>query len=364
MGSPSAAASATRSACAFSNVRMNSRPMILRLVSGSLTPASAVEELLLGVDRHEPHARRRDIVLFDLSALVFAQQTVVDEHADELVADRLVHERCSDRGVDASAQRADDFAAAHLGADGRDLIGDDIAAVPVGRDSGRAVQEVLEHTLAVGRVLDLGVPLHAVELLLVAREGGHRSRCRGGEHDEAVRRLRDRVAVAHPGRLFFGLAVEQDARVAHGDVGRSVLALAGVRDLAAEGRRHHLEAVADAEHRHAEFEDLAVELRSTLFVDARGSAGEHDSRRALRDHLGRSDRVRNDLGVDARLAHTSCDQLRVLGAEVDDEYRTGRIRTVGAGEHVGERGIGANGMPPRGSLLRPRGRPDRFAPAS
>jgi hypothetical protein len=30
--------------------------------------------------------------------------------------------------------------------------------------------------------------------------------------------------------------------------------------------------------------------------------------------------VRDDLGVDASLAHTPRDQLRVLAAEVDDEY--------------------------------------------
>ena len=38
-----------------------------------------------------------------------------------------------------------------------------------------------------------------------------------------------------------------------------------------------------------------------------------------RDLLG-GDRVRHDLAVDARLAHPAGDQLRVLGAEVDDEH--------------------------------------------
>ena len=72
---------------------MNSRPMILRFCSGSETPASADEELLARIDRDEAHAGRGDVVLLDLLALALAQQPVVDEDCDELVADRLVHER-------------------------------------------------------------------------------------------------------------------------------------------------------------------------------------------------------------------------------------------------------------------------------
>ncbi len=49
--------------------------------------------------------------------------------------------------------------------------------------------------------------------------------------------------------------------------GRAVLAAAGLRDLAAELLRDHLEAVADAEHRNAELEDGRVERRRAHLVD-------------------------------------------------------------------------------------------------
>ena len=107
--------------------------MILRFCSGSLTPASAVEELLARVDRDEAHAGRGDVVVLDLLALVLAQQAVVDEDADQLVADGLVHERGGDGGVDAAGEPADHAAGADLRADALDLLGDDVAAVPVGR---------------------------------------------------------------------------------------------------------------------------------------------------------------------------------------------------------------------------------------
>ena len=214
IGSPSAAASATSAFSAASNERMNSRPMILRFCSGSLTPGERGQELLARVDRDQAHAGRGDVVVLDLLALVLPQQPVVDEDADELVADRLVHERRGDRGVDAAGEAADHAAGADLLADARDLLGDDVAAVPVGRKARRLVQEVLDHALAVVGVLDLGVPLHAVQAPLVAAERGDRGRRRRGEHVEALGRLRDLVAVAHPHVLRGRLAGEQHAAVA------------------------------------------------------------------------------------------------------------------------------------------------------
>ena len=86
---------------------MNSRPMILRFSSGSVTPASAVEELLGGVDDVQLDAGGGDEVALDLLGLALAQQPVVDEHAGELVADGPLHERRGDRGVDAAGQPAD-----------------------------------------------------------------------------------------------------------------------------------------------------------------------------------------------------------------------------------------------------------------
>ena len=246
---------------------------------------------------------------------------MVDEDAHELVADGLVHERGGDRRVDAAGEPGDDAGRADLLADARDLLGDHVAGVPVGGDARGAVQEVLDHALPELGVLDLGVPLHAVEALLVVRERRDGRRGRGGEHLEALGGDGHGVAVAHPHRLRLGLAGEQRVVVvgAGGDRGRAVLAVAGVRDLAAELLRHHLEAVADAERRHAEPQDALVERGRSRLVHRRRAAREHDAHGVLRAHLLGRDGVRHDLRVDGCLAHAPRDQLRVLGAEVDDE---------------------------------------------
>ncbi len=117
-------------AASSSKTRMNSEPIALRLASGSVTPASSVEEARLGVDGHERDAEvvaeRGD----DLLALVLAHEAVVDEHAGQLVADRAVHEHGGDARVHAARQAADDLAVADLRADARDLLLDDRRGAP------------------------------------------------------------------------------------------------------------------------------------------------------------------------------------------------------------------------------------------
>ena len=201
--------------------------------------------------------------------------------------------------------------------------------LPLFQSAGRPaalVQEVLDDPLTVVGVLDLGVPLHAVQAALVAAERGDRRGGRRCEHVEAVGGLGHLVAVAHPHVLLGRLAGEQHAAVARErGIRRPVLAQAGVGDLAAERLRHHLEAVADAERRHAEVEDAGVERRGARLVDRRRSAGEDDADRVLRgDVVGRRG-VRDDLAVDARLAHAARDELGVLRAEVDDEHGALRV---------------------------------------
>ena len=80
----------------------------LALVLGVGEPGERVEEALGRVGHDELHAGRLDIVALDLLRLALAQQTVVDEHAGQLVTDRAVHQRRRDRGVDTAGQAADD----------------------------------------------------------------------------------------------------------------------------------------------------------------------------------------------------------------------------------------------------------------
>src|SRR6516165_6448829 len=53
----------------------------------------------------------------DLLRFAGSQQTGVDKDAGQLVADRLMQQRCDNRGIDATREAADDAALADLAAD-------------------------------------------------------------------------------------------------------------------------------------------------------------------------------------------------------------------------------------------------------
>ena len=76
---------------------MNSRPMILRFCSGSLTPASAARNSFGASTTcsRTPVAATKSRSTCSASPL--RKQTVVDEDAGEPVADRALHQRRGDR---------------------------------------------------------------------------------------------------------------------------------------------------------------------------------------------------------------------------------------------------------------------------
>ena len=173
------------------------------------------------------------------------------------------------------------------------------------------------------RVHDLGMELHAVELARGVLERGDRRVLRRRDDPRARRRLDDGVAVRHPRGLLRRAASRRARRSLVRMLDLAVLAGAGPVDAAAQVEREQLRAVTDAERRDAELEDRrcrssARRRRTPTQGRPRGSARPgsapriSSTRRAMRD----------ELRVDARLAHAARDQLRVLAAEIDDEHRT------------------------------------------
>ena len=78
----------------------------LALLLGVDDPVQRTEELLGGVDHVEGVEHGHEVAL-DLLGLALPHQPVVDVDAGEPVADRALHDRGGDGGVDAAGQRAD-----------------------------------------------------------------------------------------------------------------------------------------------------------------------------------------------------------------------------------------------------------------
>jgi hypothetical protein len=96
-------------------------------------------------------------------------------------------------------------------------------------------------------------------------------------------------------------------------------AMRGAAQGAAEHVGHQLHPVADAERRHAEIEDGAIDVRRAFFVDAARAAREDDADRLFGlERRGR--RVEGqDFAVDRQLAQPSRDQLGKLRPEIQND---------------------------------------------
>ena len=99
---------------------------------------------------------------------------MVDEHAGELLADRLVDQHGGDRAIDAAGQPADHAALADLGADLLDRLLLEGAHGPVALAAGDLAHEVAQQRRAVGGVHDLEVELGGVEFAPLVGDHGDR----------------------------------------------------------------------------------------------------------------------------------------------------------------------------------------------
>jgi hypothetical protein len=91
--------------------------------------------------------------------------------------------------------------------------------------------------------------------------------------------------------------------------------------VTAEEIAHGLHPVADAQERDARREQALVGQWRVVVVDARGTAREDETLVAGGEDVTDRLRARDDLGVDAQLADSAGDQLRVLAAEIEDADR-------------------------------------------
>src|SRR5205807_4698048 len=154
-----------------------------------------------------------------------------------------------------------------------------------------------------------------------------------GQRMEARRQLGDVVAVAHPDRHLGGQAREEVPGVLHLDEGGSVFAVVGGQDLAAEVVSDQLHAVADPEHGDAGLERGRVDLGGAAVIDAGRAAAQDQAGRLPVLQLRPGNGAQYQLAVDACLADAPGDQLRVLGAEVEDEDRRARGRRLDRRAH-------------------------------
>ena len=104
-------------------------------------------------------------------------------------------------------------------------------------------------------------------------------------------------------------------------LGVTVLALVSGAHLAAQLVHHELQAVADAQHRHAKMEHALVRRRRVGVIDRRRPARQHDARGMIALNFIERSGAGQDDGEDVVFADAARDELRILRAKVEDDDR-------------------------------------------
>ena len=295
-------------------------PDDLALLLGIFHTLEQVEEAILGLDEVEVQVKVLAQVADHFLAFVEAQQTVVHEDAVQAMADGLVQQHGHHGGVDAAGKGADHVLVTDLFGHFLDHAFHEAGHAPVGHDVADLEQEVAQHGVAVHAVVHFGMELHGVDLAAFIGHGSHfEGGGAAGDH-EAGRGSLDLVAVAHPHAAGLGAvqAVPQGAGGFQGQVGRAVFAGQGLGQFAAQVLGQQLHAVADAQHRHAQFQEALVQGGGIGFAHAGRTAGKDDGRRSHSGHFGGGDVAGMDFGIHAGFTHTSCDELGDLRTVVND----------------------------------------------
>ena len=302
-------------------------------------PGQRAEEPVLGVDPSHVDPEMTGELRHDLIAFVEPQQAVVDEDARQAVADGAVEERRHHGGVDAAREREQDLVAVDLAAHPRDAVVDDRIRSPARCATADVVHEPAQNSRTLAGVGDLGMELDAVEAARLVGDSGDWRAVGGCDQLEAARKRAHPIAVAHPHveqAVAFGIhlvldAHEQPRVPARPNLRISELAVSRRLDLPAELRRHRLHPIADAEHRHPQLEHRVRGAVAGRLVHRLGASGEDDPPwRQGAEPFG-TDVERVDLGVHVRLAHAPCDELGVLGPEIEDDDPVG-VDVSGGGQ--------------------------------
>src|SRR5690554_5470856 len=220
------------------------------------------EKTLFSINADHFHTHVASEGFHHLVAFILAQQTVINEHAGQLITNGLVQECRYHRGVNATGETKKYVAVTYLVTHSGNLVFDDLGRGPQFLGTADLHHEVFENALALQGVGHFGVELHTVEALLGAAHGSNGAARRGGGHVESVWHTGDFVAVAHP-HIEQRLAVmvdvvldvaEQLIVAINLDLGVAKLLLVGALYRTTQLHGHGLHAVANTQHRQSQLE--------------------------------------------------------------------------------------------------------------
>ncbi len=253
---------------------------------------------------------------------------MVHEYASQLVADSLVDQSGSNRGIHSTGQGQNDFFVADLFADIGDSLLHVVRHVPVAHAAADVAHKAFEQGTALDSVGDFGVELDRVEAAVFIGHTGDGA-CRRGSHQlEAGRQRGNFIAVAHPDfehamafcRSEILDTVQQLGVAVGAHFSVTEFALVGAFGNAAQLAGHGLHAVANAQNGYASVKSSGRNLQSVFGVDRRVAARQNDPFQAF---LGTDEFIADITGVNftvsTSFAYATRNKLGDLGAVIKNQ---------------------------------------------
>jgi len=254
---------------------------------------------------------------FDALHLLGPHQAIVDQNADQLVANGPVDQGGGNAGIHPATEAEDDPFPSDLLPDILDGFFNERLHGPGGFAAADVENKILQDFPAPWRVGHFGMELNSIGISVL--DHGIGGVVRRGHGFETLGQLGDFVAVAVPDIELFGKPLEEGAFGFDVQDATAVLAAFAFLDFAGQVVGQQLHAVANAEQRNAEIENLLVRLGGLLGVNTGGPPGKDQPFGTKGQNFARRCIVRQDFGINLALADAAGNDLGVLGTKVKDE---------------------------------------------
>ena len=261
---------------------------------------------LLCVNVNQRHVELLAENLLNHLWLALTEHAMVNKHAGQLVANSAMDKSCDNRRVNAAGKRQNNAAIANLLANLLNLLLNDVVHGPSLLKTTDIEQEVRKHLGTAFGVINLWVELSGIQVLSSVFHSSDRAYVGRSGNGKALWDLRHSVAVTHPNGLLLSGAIKNATLPCASQMSWAILALLGVSNGAAQGNRHNLLSIAETKDRKAKFQDLWVNLWRILSVNRSRAAGQNKRRWIELTKLICGNITRNNLGVDVKITHTTC----------------------------------------------------------
>ena len=238
--------------------------------------------------------------------LALTEHAMVNKHAGQLIADSAVNKGCDNRRVNAAGKRQNNAAIANLLTNLLYLLLNDVVHGPRLLKATDIEQEVRKHLGTALGVVDLWMELSGIQVLSSVFHSCNRANIGRSGNGKALWDLRHSVAVAHPNGLLLSGAVKNAALPCASQMSWAILALLGMSNGATKGNRHNLLSIAETKDRKTKLQNLWVNLWRIFSVNGSRTAGQNKRRWIELTKLICRNITRNNLGVDVKIAHATC----------------------------------------------------------